>query len=218
MKLDAIAEQISSEVTSEITGPEAFVLIIDEINRANVSKVFGELITLLEPDKRLGGPNELTVILPYSNQRFGVPGNLFLIGTMNTADKSIAPIDTALRRRFCFTPMMPNYSLLNSYVIDIHLGRLLEAINRRVEWLFDRDHQLGHAFFMNITDKAALDDVMRNKVVPLLAEYFYDDWNKVRAALNDHGGWFVKVEKLTAPQLYPGEERDRFTIVAGKPI
>ena len=142
-----------------------------------------------------------------------MPGNLFVIGTMNTADRSIAPIDTALRRRFRFVSMAPEYDCLDREVSGVHLGRLLEAINRRIEWLFDRDHQLGHAYFTGVNDKSMLDDVMRNKVVPLLAEYFYDDWNKIRAALNDRGGWFLRVEKLIAPPLQPGEERERYSLV-----
>jgi len=217
VKLPALTEMVRPTLAPGTATAAPYVLIIDEINRANISKVLGELITLLEQDKRLGMLNEITLTLPYSKARFGVPKNLYLIGTMNTADRSIAPIDTALRRRFDFVPMMPDYTVLaGKEVGGVRLDWLLKSINDRIEWLFDRDHQLGHAFFVGVETKSELDRVMRKKVVPLLAEYFYEDWAKVRSALNDKNGSFVLEEKLISPQMESDKEtRMRYSLVDG---
>lgn len=164
-----------------------YILIIDEINRGNISKILGELITLLEPSKRKGESEALEVKLPYSQEPFSVPNNLYIIGTMNTADRSIALLDTALRRRFEFIEMMPNSSRLSTDCDGVDLQRLLESINNRIEFLLDRERTIGHAFLIDVKNLSDLKAVFKNKILPLLQEYFYDDYAKINAVLNDNG-------------------------------
>ena len=176
-----------------------YVLIIDEINRGNISRIFGELITLIEKTKRLGKDEATTATLPYSGESFGVPNNLYIIGTMNTADRSIALLDTALRRRFRFEEMMPNYELLEGIdVAEINIAELLRTMNERIEALHDRDHQIGHSYFIDLEktqDIKTLKDIFRYEILPLLQEYFYDDWAKIDVILNKNS--FLKSKKLS---------------------
>lgn len=173
-----------------------YAIFIDEINRGNVSAIFGELITLIEPDKRIGAVNELKVKLPYSKREFGVPKNVDIIGTMNTADRSVEALDTALRRRFSFVEMQPNPSvLLNSEYQDVDLKQLLETINQRIEVLVDKDHQIGHSYFIEIQNLDDLKLVFKDKIIPLLEEYFYGDFGKIGLVL---GGNFIFQEENTA--------------------
>lgn len=164
--------------------PPKYLLIIDEINRANIAKVFGELITLIEDDKRLGQPNEFKVQLPYSGEFFGVPPNLYIIGTMNTADRSIALLDLALRRRFSFVELMPDPGLL-SPLPGVDLRAVLTTLNERIALVLDRDHQIGHSYLLNLEDAAQLHFAWYNRVLPLLQEYFYNDSERLHAILGD---------------------------------
>lgn len=182
---------------------QRFAMVIDEINRGNISKIFGELITLIEPDKREGMENAIVVTLPYSGESFAVPPNLDIIGTMNTADRSLALLDTALRRRFDFVPVLPDTRdeegaplcglrvTMGAQVIDI--PRMLSAINQRIEALYDRDHCIGHAYFTSIAQApdgderfVALSQIFSQRIVPLLEEYFFEDWQKIGLVLADN--------------------------------
>jgi hypothetical protein len=194
-----------------VESEEEHVLIIDEINRANVSKVFGELITLIEPDKRKGMQHSIALRLPYSQDEFSVPANLHIVATMNTADRSIALLDTALRRRFVFREIAPKAELLAEDVDGVPLRRLLEVMNERVEYLIDRDHRIGHAFFMGEGGKnrAAIDATMRDKIIPLLQEFFFEDWSRVASVLGGRegaAGGFLDRALLKDPT---GEGEDR---------
>lgn len=166
------------------------VFIIDEINRGNISKIFGELITLIEPSKRIGASEELRAMLPYSGQNFGVPDNVYIIGTMNTADRSIALIDTALRRRFSFVEMRPDSGVLTDVLVDgIDIAEMLDTLNKRIAVLFDREHTIGHSYLLPLKSDPELDnlaEIFENKIIPLLQEYFYDDYEKIQLVLGDN--------------------------------
>ena len=191
-------------VLNFIKNAPTHVLIIDEINRGNVSAIFGELITLLEEDKRKGNPEHTEVKLPYSGDNFSVPNNVYIIGTMNTADRSVEALDTALRRRFSFVEMQPNPEIL-SEVENVDLSKLLETINKRIEVLIDKDHQIGHSYFIGIEDLDGLKRTFKDKIIPLLEEYFYGDFGKIGLVL---GGEFIKsVEnEITFPKNFKYEE------------
>lgn len=178
-----------------------YIIIIDEINRGNISKIFGELITLIEPSKRLGNTEELEVVLPYSKERFSVPNNVYIIGTMNTADRSITTLDTALRRRFEFKKIMPTSSLLSSDCDGVNLQELLNKMNERIECLIGDEKLIGHSYFMDINSIDELKAVFRNKILPLLEEYFYNDYSQIKSVLNDNKELIVSKNMLNQEVL-----------------
>lgn len=201
---------------------EPYILIIDEINRGNVSQIFGELITLIEDDKRLGNPEAIQVQLPYSKDWFGVPPNVYIIGTMNTADRSVEALDTALRRRFSFTEMPPKPELIttegkavNGIVNDIDLSALLETINKRIEKLLDKDHMIGHSYFLSVKDLKDLKSAFQNKIVPLLQEYFFGDYGKIGLVI---GSKFfdIKDNQVDEDFFAPFEDYDSSPLVERK--
>ena len=216
---EGIFKQISDRASAD---PENnYVLIIDEINRGNIANIFGELITLIEEDKRKGCAEELSVVLPYSKKPFSVPKNLYIIGTMNTADRSVEALDSALRRRFSFEEMMPKPSLLGGVLIN-RVGKTIEellvAINERIEILKDREHQIGHSYFMKFAgmpsvDPEELETVFTDKIIPLLQEYFYGDYEKIQLVVGDD---FVKEEsgtvKFAGNNIYDDAPEKRFFI------
>ncbi len=201
-----------------------YVIIIDEINRGNISKIFGELITLIEPSKRLfqdNGEHPKQVTLPYSKKPFGVPNNLYILGTMNTADKSIALLDSALRRRFSFTEILPDSRIFTKekvMVKDIEIDRLFDKINQRIEFLIDKDHAIGHSYFLKdyfkkdptITNLAL---IFKKEIIPLLMEYFYGDFEKIQLVLGDNTEWkpvsherFIKKKRALQKSLFGKDE------------
>lgn len=207
----------SSSSAQSINANNARVIIIDEINRGNISRIFGELITLIEPSKRQGAEESLEVVLPYSKERFSVPNNVYIIGTMNTADRSLAGLDIALRRRFTFIEMQPKPELLsNVYVEDINIGSLLQVINKRIEVLLDRDHCLGHAYFLPLKENSSIDSlatIFKNQIFPLLQEYFFEDWQRINWILNGH-----QADDLTPRFILPCESDNELAQLFGDEI
>ena len=194
---------------------ERHVLIIDEINRGNIAKIFGELITLIEPTKRSGGEDEAVVTLPYSREPFSVPGNLYLVGTMNTADRGIALLDTALRRRFDFIEKMPDVGFVETDIEGVDGQAMLKAMNERITACLDREHQIGHTYLIGvkaIDGIAGLAEVFQRRIVPLLQEYFYDDWAKIQFVLGDNP--FVGKREVATSIQDASPERPVFELLA----
>jgi 5-methylcytosine-specific restriction protein B len=203
-----------------------YVIIIDEINRGNIAQILGELISLIEEDKRIGQPESLEVTLPYSKKKFGVPDNLYIIGTMNTADRSVEALDTALRRRFSFTEILPNPELIleegmykndsdNTAITNEYLSDLLKKINERLEVLLDKDHAIGHSYFLNAENIDDLKKVFQNKIIPLLKEYFFGDYGKIGLVL---GEGFIWSEKSSTPNIFADFKEYDGTEFMEKPV
>ena len=205
------SEASKSEVSANNFGiakdnTKPYVFIIDEINRGNISKIFGELITLLEDTKRAGMKEALSVSLPYSDESFSVPANVYIVGTMNTADRSIAMMDTALRRRFRFIEMLPEPKILEGIKVgNIDIPAVLKTINKRITYLFDREHTIGHAFFTGLRgDNATIENLGRifeKSIIPLLQEYFYEDYHKIQLVLGDNAKSSDKYKFIIADEF-----------------
>ncbi len=187
-----------------------YILIIDEINRGNISRIFGELITLIEDTKRQGAEEALSITLPYSREEFSVPSNVYIIGTMNSSDRSLTGLDIALRRRFTFIEMPPKPELLNEIEVEgLNISELLKVINQRIEVLLDRDHCIGHANFMNLKKQPTLENltlIFKQKIIPQLQEYFFDDWSKINMVLNANG--MLNAKPVERSVLFPNVESD----------
>ena len=228
--LDYIGNDALSDILQKYMGDrenntnleeKPYVFIIDEINRGNISKIFGELITLIEETKRSGASEAMEVVLPYSGVLFSVPSNVYIIGTMNTADRSIALMDTALRRRFNFVEMMPNSTVLDNMGIGmitvgdstLNVAKMLDVINTRIACLFDREHTIGHAYFTKLARDPSIETlagIFEKNVLPLLQEYFYEDYEKIQLVLGDNGKEiddykFVLDKKLDMKDIFKGK-------------
>ena len=199
------------------------VFIIDEINRGNISKIFGELITLIEDTKRAGAEEEMKAVLPYSGEPFSVPKNVYILGTMNTADRSIALIDTALRRRFNFIEMRPESKVLVNMGIGVledkgvtlNVAKMLDVMNERIEFLYDREHTIGHAFFTKLKDGCSIETlgkIFENEIIPLLQEYFNEDYEKIQLVLGDNAKEdefkFILDKEIKWGDIFNGSQRD----------
>lgn len=200
-----VFKQICEAAQQDSSQP--YVLIIDEINRGNISRIFGELITLLEDSRRAGEDEALSVTLPYSKEKFSVPSNLYIIGTMNSSDRSLTGLDIALRRRFNFIEMQPNPEVLKDIKVEgVEIEKLLEKMNQRIEVLLDRDHCIGHAYFMPLQQGSSigkLSEIFAQKIIPLLQEYFYDDWERIDWVLNCNGMVKEKYKNEELNDLFP---------------
>jgi 5-methylcytosine-specific restriction protein B len=199
-----LKDKFKLENYQETTDKKPHILIIDEINRGNISQIFGELITLLEETKRTGQKEAITLQLPYSKESFSVPDNLYIIGTMNTADRSLTMMDTALRRRFDFIEMLPNADLVNGNFNGIDVKEILLKINERIEILYDREHLIGHSFLIKVENLKQLKNAFKNKILPLLEEYFYDDFEKINLVLGSDN--FYKKQE---PNLFKDEQYNK---------
>ncbi len=213
----AIKKNVELKETHIEKNNGSYVFIIDEINRGNISKIFGELITLIEDTKRKGMTEEMSTILPYSGSLFSVPSNVYILGTMNTADRSIALMDTALRRRFQFVEMMPNTDILKNVTVDgVEIAPILEKINERITFLYDREHTIGHAFFIKLIDSPdinTLGSIFEKSIIPLLQEYFYEDYQKIQLILGDNEKSdpsikFILDEKIKVKSVFKGDATD----------
>jgi len=213
----AIKKNVELKETHIEKNNGSYVFIIDEINRGNISKIFGELITLIEDTKRKGMTEEMSTILPYSGNLFSVPSNVYILGTMNTADRSIALMDTALRRRFQFVEMMPDTDILKNVTVEgVEIAPILKKINERITFLYDREHTIGHAFFIKLIGSPninTLGSIFEKSIIPLLQEYFYEDYQKIQLVLGDNhkvdvSTKFIKDEEVKVAEIFKGKATD----------
>lgn len=207
-------ENRKNKFDEAIKANKIFTFCIDEINRANIAGVFGDLITLIETNKRLGSQEELVVKLPYSKRSFGVPSNLRIVGSMNTADRSITLIDTALRRRFRFIEISPNLEILSEDVDGININLMLSAINNRIRYFLGKDQCIGHAYLLNKSNRIELLNAFTEKIIPLLEEYFYNDSRKISLVLGDSNKnesstkFYIEDKNFGVAKLFPGAKDD----------